>query len=121
MDLTHSVARGIAACTQALVIKNKGNVHACTLEPQRRFVTERGKRSPIYNPGLLRSAWVITLSRAFNSDSSRLLVQAVLAAKEIEVEQYKSLVEELQQQITGLQLDADKSSLAMLHQVKIKV
>jgi len=42
--------------------------------------------------------------------------KAVLAAKEIEVEQYKSLVEELQQQITGLQLDADKSSLAMLHQ-----
>ena len=53
--------------------------------------------------------------------SSRSLVQAVLAAKEIEVEQYKSLVEELQQQITGLQLDADKGSLAMLHQVEVKV
>ena len=34
--------------------------HACALEPQRRFVTERGKRSSSYNPSLLRSAWVIT-------------------------------------------------------------
>ena len=33
----------------------------------------------------------------------------------------KIILKELQQQITGLQLDADKSSLAMLHQVKIKV
>jgi len=42
--------------------------------------------------------------------------QAVLAAKEIELDQYKSLAQELQQQVTGLQLDADKTSLAMLHQ-----
>ena len=79
-------------------------------------MTERGKRSPICNPCLL---WTHILARLIHS--SRSLVQAVLAAKEIEVEQYKSLVEELQQQITGLQLDADKSSLAMLHQVEVKV
>lgn len=42
--------------------------------------------------------------------------KAILAAKEIELEQYKSLVEELKQQVAGLQLDADKTSLAMLQQ-----
>ena len=79
-------------------------------------MTEHGKRSPLCNPGLLRTHILARLIHSFRS-----LLQAVLAAKEIELEQYKSLVEELQQQITGLQLDADKSSLAMLHQVKVKV
>jgi len=46
--------------------------------------------------------------------------KAVLAAKEIELEQYKSLVQDLQQQVTGLQLDTDKTSLAMLHQAMIE-
>ena len=43
--------------------------------------------------------------------------QAVLAAKDIELEQYKSLVQELKQQVTGLQMDTDKTSLAILQQV----
>lgn len=47
-----------------------------------------------------------------------LALQTVLAAKEIELEQYKSLVEELNQQINGLQMDTDKTSLAMLQQVR---
>lgn len=42
--------------------------------------------------------------------------KAVLAAKEIELEQYQSLVQELKQQVAGLQMDADKTSLAMLQQ-----
>ncbi|KAM7435378.1 hypothetical protein ABFA07_014699 [Porites harrisoni] len=42
--------------------------------------------------------------------------KTVLAAKEIELEQYKSLVEELKQQINGLQMDTDKTSLVMLQQ-----
>lgn len=45
-------------------------------------------------------------------------LQTVLAAKEIELEQYKSLVEELKQQINGLQMDTDKTSLVMLQQVR---
>ena len=45
-------------------------------------------------------------------------LQTVLAAKEIELEQYKSLVEELNQQINGLQMDTDKTSLAVLQQVR---
>ena len=55
------ITRGIAACTQALVTQAV-RFHACALEPQRRFVTERGKRSPIYNPGLPRNTWVIILN-----------------------------------------------------------
>ncbi|XP_078353733.1 centrosomal protein of 290 kDa-like [Oculina patagonica] len=46
--------------------------------------------------------------------------KAVLAAKEIELEQYKSLVQELKQQVTGLQLDTDKTSLAMLQQAVVE-
>lgn len=46
--------------------------------------------------------------------------KAVLAAKEIELEQYKSLVQDLQQQVRGLQLDTDKTSLAMLHQAMME-
>lgn len=45
--------------------------------------------------------------------------QAILAAKEIELAQYKSLVQELKQQVTGLQMDSDKTSLAILQQVKM--
>ena len=33
-------------------------------------VTERGKRSPIHNPGLLRSAWVITDLKHFQGSTS---------------------------------------------------
>ena len=40
-------------------VTHAARFHACLLEPQRRFVTERGKRSPVYKPDLLRSAWVI--------------------------------------------------------------
>lgn len=35
------------------------------------------------------------------------------------MEQYKSLVQELKQQVTGLEMDSDKTSLAMLQQVKL--
>jgi len=35
------------------------------------------------------------------------------------LEQYKSLVQELKQQVTGLEMDSDKTSLAMLQQVKL--
>ncbi|PFX18289.1 Centrosomal protein of 290 kDa [Stylophora pistillata] len=42
--------------------------------------------------------------------------KAVLAAKEIELEQYRSLVQELKRQAAGLQMDTDKTSLAMLQQ-----
>lgn len=48
-----------------------------------------------------------------------IFLQAVLAAKDIELEQYKSLVQELKQQVTGLQLNTDKTSLAMLQQVHL--
>jgi len=46
--------------------------------------------------------------------------KAVLAAKEIELEQYKSLVQELKQQVTGLEMDSDKTSLAMLQQAVVE-
>ena len=45
------------------------------------------------------------------------IFQGVLAAKDIELEQYKSLVQELKHEITALQMDTDKTSLVVLQQV----
>ena len=47
---THSCVHPGTRVTQGV------RFHACVLEPQWRFVTECGKRSPIYKLGLLRSA-----------------------------------------------------------------
>ena len=44
-------------------------------------------------------------------------LQAILAAKDMEIENYKAAVENMRQQIAGLQIDTDKTSLAMLQQV----
>ena len=55
-------------------VTHAARFHACLLEPQRRFVTERGKRSPVYKPDLLRSAWVI----------KRYISQGVLVAQRLE-------------------------------------
>ena len=70
---------------------------------------------------LTTCTWQLLLGRCKNLLLFSVIVmslQAVLAAKEIELEQYKSLVEELKQQVTGLQMDTDKTSLVMLQQVK---
>lgn len=48
-----------------------------------------------------------------------LSLQAAVAVKDIELQQHKALVQELRQQVNGLQLDSDKTSLVMLQQVKM--
>ncbi|XP_031551739.1 centrosomal protein of 290 kDa-like [Actinia tenebrosa] len=42
--------------------------------------------------------------------------KAVLAKKEAEIEQHKGIISELRQRVTGLEMDSDRSSMAMLQQ-----
>ena len=64
---------------------------------------------------MLSGCWLAGRANSDHVDCT--LLQAVLVAKDMELEQYKAMNEDLQQQVVGLQMDTDKTSLAMLQQV----
>ena len=57
LNWSHSCVHPSTKVTYAQAVR----FHSCALEPRRWVVTEPGNLSPIYNPGLPQSAWVITM------------------------------------------------------------